>query len=353
MSDNFLNNILSSKVINSYNFARLSHFVFSETVTHKQFIDLNIDNKYIVYKNEYLITYKLDYVDLRENNIIFTNTKYLNDLFYLLNKCSNLKNIKLITHQTDIPITKKKFSRKPYCVSKWFSINVDYLHENLIPIPLGLANDYSPKNLLSKDIIYSPIKDKKLQMYLNFNPNTNSKKRNKIYKNYQDSEIVYIDLPNESLKDYAMKLSKNAFILCPWGNGYDTHRFWETIYSGSVPITENHITYNTAKDLPVIFVNDILKVSNNELENFIKSSKFQNYNFEKLNIDYWNKLIKLSNISSSEVQYVKFNKTIGKFFIFFHKVYDFAESKKKKIIYKFKFPLRAFKKLKYSLINII
>ena len=40
----------------------------------------------------------------------------------------------------------KNYFVKPSCISKWYSSNVDYLHPNLIPIPLGVAN-FHPKNL--------------------------------------------------------------------------------------------------------------------------------------------------------------------------------------------------------------
>ena len=35
---------------------------------------------------------------------------------------------------------------KPKCISKWYSINVDYSNPDLIPIPIGLAN-FHTKNL--------------------------------------------------------------------------------------------------------------------------------------------------------------------------------------------------------------
>lgn len=37
-------------------------------------------------------------------------------------------------------------------------------------------------------------------------------------------------------RDYARLSSSYRFILCPRGNGLDTHRFWESLYRGSVPV---------------------------------------------------------------------------------------------------------------------
>jgi hypothetical protein len=35
---------------------------------------------------------------------------------------------------------------------------------------------------------------------------------------------------------YANKSSEYSFVFCPRGNGLDTHRFWETLYRGSLPV---------------------------------------------------------------------------------------------------------------------
>ena len=82
----------------------------------------------------------------------------------------------MITHQSDLKVGKKFYNLKPNCISKWYSINVDYKAPDLIPIPLGVANFHS-KNL-NKDSFSNIeknnyfMKEKEL-MYINFNPNTN------------------------------------------------------------------------------------------------------------------------------------------------------------------------------------
>jgi hypothetical protein len=41
-----------------------------------------------------------------------------------------------------------------------------------------------------------------------------------------------------SPKNYAKISEKYKYIACPRGNGLDTHRFWETLYRGSIPIVK-------------------------------------------------------------------------------------------------------------------
>ena len=40
--------------------------------------------------------------------------------------------------------------------------------------------------------------------------------------------------------DYIKKLNDYKFVLCPRGKGTDTHRFWEILLVGSVPIVEKN-----------------------------------------------------------------------------------------------------------------
>ena len=66
----------------------------------------------MIEKNEILglgnnqITYQATDIILNENDLIFCNSSRIELLFYYLSNVENLKNIKLITHQTDLTIDK-------------------------------------------------------------------------------------------------------------------------------------------------------------------------------------------------------------------------------------------------------
>ena len=64
-------------------------------------------------------------ISLKENDI-FLQFIFCKDLFKILSKVKNLKNLKLITGQTDHNVNKNLFSYKPSCIKDWYSINVDY-----------------------------------------------------------------------------------------------------------------------------------------------------------------------------------------------------------------------------------
>ena len=224
---------------------------------------------------------------------------FVKDLFKILSKVKNLKNLKLITGQTDHNVNKNLFSYKPSCIKDWYSINVDYSNENLHPIPLGLANKFSSKNLLINEINKFPDENEKIEkIYLNFETNTNYFLRKRIKNHLKDKSFVIQSPSNLSLSEYAKDLKTYKYILCPNGNGIDTHRLWETLYSGSIPIIFDHLTYKTTENLPVIKIN---KKSNINIEYLDEQlTTFDNLINRKLNIKYWMDEIKNNIISSNE-----------------------------------------------------
>ena len=123
---------MNRQLITGGNFAKNSNFVFSQEITLGDFKNLNSDDLFIVSKYQDYVCYVNRNLKIEENDMVFCKTDYVNLLFKYLKKVENLKNIKLITSQSDLPINKKLFSRKPNCVSKWYSTNVQYSNENLI-----------------------------------------------------------------------------------------------------------------------------------------------------------------------------------------------------------------------------
>lgn len=286
-----------SNIVTGFKFAEIADVVFSGVFLKSQIKNLNLQEniqEQIGY-NEYVFVKSKEFI-LKENDIIFCKTEYLKELFFILNKKCNFKNIKLISHQSDVKINKKTYSLKPKCISKWFSINVDYKTPDLIPIPLGVANFHS-KNL-NKDI-FSQIdkndyflKIKKL-MYINFNPNTNFSHRKDLYSHFETSEWATKDIKPLKNEDYQRNLTQHKFTLAPWGNGIDTHRFWETLYSGSIPITKDHHIYSSFKTIPRILVNEYSEITEEFLnENFENlESSIESFSLDEINFGYWENLI--------------------------------------------------------------
>jgi len=232
----------------------------------------------------------LEDFELRENSVIFTNTYLVEDLFEKLNS-SKFRNIKIISSQTDHSINEKIFLKKPPSVSVWFSTNVNYQNEALVPIPLGLANEYSPKNLFKSDYTnLIPVNKKSNFIYLNFEDNTNYFHRNYLKRKLTDNGLTILENQKITKFKYLENLNKFQYILCPFGNGFDTHRIWETLYAGSLPV----IPYNPFL-LSILNNSNIFFKNIKDINDIVIQNMYGNYD-EILQIDYWiNKVKKSGN----------------------------------------------------------
>ena len=82
------------------------------------------------------------------------------------------------------------------------------------------------------------------------------------------------------------------FVACPRGNGTDTHRFWETLYRGSIPVVKRSKWSESIKNLGI----PIIQLSNWDFEEFesVVASQtfipFDPYSMKELWLDTWKKL---------------------------------------------------------------
>lgn len=328
--------------ITSYKFATISNIIYSGVFTDEQINDLNISNFDIVEKNQDFKYIKVKEFELNENSIIFSRTEDIPSLFYSLKKI-DFKNITLITHQSDINVSIKHTNKIPACINNWFSVNVSTNHNKLRSIPIGLANNH-PKNLNEKDFDFSNIsylkyfkqKNLKSLIYLNFQKSTNFKERDGLFELFLNKDWAKLELPKHDKKIYIENLKNINFTLTPHGNGRDTHRFWESLYSGSIPVVREHIAYSYAKDLPVLFVKDYKEVTQEKLIKFLNESNENDFNLQKLDFNYWRSEINGEEPDKSKTVILKTNSF--RFFIFDlnYKIKHRFNSYKKILIYYFR-----------------
>lgn len=291
----FFNQLSEKDYLTSNNFLNFSNTFYGAYVPKKELIKYDKENYRVLLDENGGCLIKNKSFKLKENDTIFCHTMLLEPLFNHLNNISNLKNIKLITHQSDLPIGKREFLKKPNCISKWYGININYDHEDLVAIPIGIGNFYNEKTLTSmhfeKINIFSSKTNK---VYMNFNMNTNYFHRYNAYKYLFKKNFVVDKKPTLDLNDYIKNINKYKFSLAPWGNGYDTHRLWESLYAGAIPITLSHSSLLKFSDFPIVFLD---KYKNFDIENE-KFKKIKYFYNEKLNINWWFNLINESNIKT-------------------------------------------------------
>ena len=282
----YINSLQNSEILTSYNFARNANFVFSEIVSIEEYEHIKNEYTEIIQQDEFTIFYINRNIQISEDDVIFTNTYFVKDLFKYLYKVKSLSNLKLITHQSDQVIGKKLFFKKPECIKDWYGININYYSKDLHPIPLGISNNWSPKNLKKNQ--YNKFEDhsnKINKAYVNFEVNTNYIHRKKILNRLKNSKFAKLENEKIGLDEYISNLNKFKYSVCPYGNGPDTHRLWESLYAGSVPIVFDHITYKAVENLPVIKIKDLKNINLEFIEKKFDEIKFTQY--EKLSVNWW------------------------------------------------------------------
>ena len=130
--------------------------------------------------------------------------------------------------------------------------------------------------------------------------------RTEIYKYYLSKSFVNIEnclqnprpLNNNLFINYFEKLKKSKFMICPRGCAIDTYRIWDCLYMGCIPIVLKYEGYHYFTDLPILFVEkeeDFFKLEEKELEQIWKEYLDKEWNYEKLKMSFWKKLIQESN----------------------------------------------------------
>lgn len=225
----------------------------------------------------------------KDLDIVYCKTDYIKLLFDYLGN-SKFKNIALMTHESDYAITADLFNQRPDCIKIWYGQNIDHIHPDLKPLPIGLADAHC--NITLKfDRLYR-IKQPEKLLYINHRIQNNPKERSWIYDYFKSSDWCTVQQPNLSLDSYREDLDGHEFILCPKGNGIDTHRCWEALYHGIIPIVEEHVSLTTVKDLPALVVPNFKVLDKAYLTNALAALKNQSFNMNKLQVQYWINCIK-------------------------------------------------------------
>ncbi len=77
-------------------------------------------------------------------------------------------------------------------------------------------------------------------------------------------------------------MTRYKFVVCPRGCGVDTHRLWEALYIGCVPIVIKHRIYRDYT-LPIIQVNHFAEVTVNRLKTMLQSQ----LDYTMMDMKYW------------------------------------------------------------------
>lgn len=173
--------------------------------------------------------------------------------------------------------------------------------DKLSLLPIGIANSMWPHGDLIKfyTVMTETYKNKKTRsIYININPKTYPYRRDVLDKIIECGNLEIST--GKPYIEYLQELASNRFCLCIRGNGIDTHRFWECLYLGVIPVIinnqytnmDNHIKYIRHLGLP------FYEIKNDDLEKYLSSSDY-------FNDQLYKKIIKNSGSSIFNIEPLK------------------------------------------------
>lgn len=246
------------------------------------------------------VTSNTSFEDIKDGCVIYCWSTYIPQLFQYLEN-TNTKNITLLTGDNDhscnctggirvFPMDNISyyFPPVPKNITKWYAQNAEVYNAKLVPMPIGLAppwrTDVYLENTCMNDIFIDL--DRINLIYSNFNTTTNPVRRtikNIISKNCN------IDTEYNDLLTYYKNIQTHKFVICPPGNGLDTHRVWECLYFGAIPIVEDNSMNRYFSSLfPILVVDSWCDITQEFLENeFKKFNNHKTWRYDLLDVDNW------------------------------------------------------------------
>ena len=233
---------------------------------------------------------------VQENDLLYVTGNRVKDFFQTMALDIEVP-FRMITAQTDPGVDSLLANMMPDNVAKWYSINVHVDDSRIESIPLGLQNlNWRwDGNIQSNPSTYTQFKDreKSKEILASFSIDNNplertgcvkaAKKINADFRMFQRQ-----DRQNESyVLDYFDQVSQYKFVLCPWGVGIDTHRLWESLYLGSIPITRYHKVYREFQDYPIVFLNDWSELEELDFEWAYSHNKEKLETENRIYFGYW------------------------------------------------------------------
>lgn len=197
-----------------------------------------------------------------------------------------------------------------------FATNCTSVYDRGWCLPLGLTNDSddSPIHRILGDTTHLldalrsiPVRPTFTNsVLLSFNPQTSPTYRRYVFSllnNQAGITSIQMNYSHLGRKEYCELIRQHDFVLCPRGNGRDTHRLYEALYLGSIPIVKRgDLPTSLLCEFPVWVVDDWHKVLDINLRSVVRASILsKHWDVKKLSQSYWNSFIARHSSRNSKV----------------------------------------------------
>ena len=168
---------------------------------------------------------------VRPGDVVFVKTD-LPDWY--LNHRKIYASITLVTGVSDLspsPSACRQILANPW-ITKWIGCNITVSHPKIVKMPIGVGEpgreNGDHETLLRLHHERIPWEAKQSDVCVPWYTKEN-----------HSSRTMAPTLPKFEFEDYMREISKHRFVVCPRGNGVDTHRVSEVLLMGSVPVIQH------------------------------------------------------------------------------------------------------------------
>ena len=249
---------------------------YTDRIVHHNYPEFIIDN----IKNNDTIFVKTDLLPLFFNKIY----PLIHNKFYLITGCS------------DIGVDNNYISfLNNDKIIRWIGCNILIKHNKIFKIPIGFEENELPGGdqiLLDKLYNNKLPYDKKINKLLITQFRNTHESRNKLESIFNENKYCVCLKERLPFNFFMDKLNQYKFILSPRGNGVDTHRFWEILLVGSIPIVETSGLNDLYNKFPCIIVNSFEDINENILNSYQHDTEKEENIKKYLLIDNFNDIIR-------------------------------------------------------------
>lgn len=244
---------------------------------------------------------------IREGEIVFVSTDHARQFFADFDPEITVR-YRLITHNSDLPVDEALIAMAGSNVEAWYAQNCAYRHERVMPIPIGLENLHHYRAGVPGEFstLAKRAGPRKSRVLASFSIGTSRDERETANRFASMSPCVD-SMPARLTQDqYLRTAATYKFLLSPPGNGLDTHRTWEAMYLGVVPIVKDSVAMQSfaERGLPLWIMaawDQLPSLTEAELERKYQGMK-DRFRCPALWMDYWRELMHTSDGSSTHLE---------------------------------------------------
>lgn len=234
------------------------------------------------------LTTSMDPTRVKAGDAIFLKTDYMEAFFAKVHPRIQQPYV-IVSHNSDdaAPGACARFLDDPKLLA-WFAQNYDGTpHPKMHPIPIGLANAcWGHGNVRTLQRVRSMALPKKFLAYMNIAVQTFPSERRMVFEHFVKSPFCRYE-DKIAHEPFLKTIASSTFVVSPRGNGLDTHRLWEALYLGSIPIVKTSSIDGLYEGLPVLVVEDWSQVNEEFLKRAEEEIRGKPQHMERLSIDYW------------------------------------------------------------------